>query len=149
VFAAYTAIQFYAASTYGTTLAANSASAVYLCFTDSCLVAPAVTNKLGNRTAMSLGILGYATLVGACSLLYIVKGEAWSMAAVFGGCVLGCGATLLWTGQGRGLILSYAAVAENSWEWGRLRCGETGWSDQLGTRHGSVVVQRFLITHRP
>ena len=47
VFAAYTTIQFYAASTYGSDLAAESVSAVYLCFTLTCLVAPAITNKFG------------------------------------------------------------------------------------------------------
>jgi hypothetical protein len=155
VFAAYTTIQFYAVSTYGPTLAANSVSAVYLCYTVSCLVAPAVTNNLGSRTTMSLGIIGYASLVGVCFLLYFVKGEVWLMAVVLEGCVLlGCGAALLWTGQGRLILSYYAAVPGNSGE-GSLRYlrgywVERHWSNQLGTRHGSVVVQRFLITrHRP
>jgi hypothetical protein len=47
VFAAYTTIQFYAASTYGADLAADSVSAVYFCFTVTCLIAPSVTNKFG------------------------------------------------------------------------------------------------------
>ena len=47
VFAAFTTLQFYAASTYGPDLAADSVSAVYFCFTVTCLVAPAVTNKFG------------------------------------------------------------------------------------------------------
>lgn len=110
VFSAYTTIQFYAASTYGQVLAANSISALYLTFTIVCLVAPAITNKLGSRRTMFVGILGYATLV-ECSLLYFWTGVEWIV--VLGGSILGGGAALLWTAQGR-LMLQYAAVAETS-----------------------------------
>jgi hypothetical protein len=47
VFAAFTTLQFYARSTYGPELAADSVSAVYFCFTVSCSVAPSVVNKFG------------------------------------------------------------------------------------------------------
>ena len=46
VFAAYTTIQFYSASTYGSELAADTVCAVYLTFTLTCLVSPGIINKL-------------------------------------------------------------------------------------------------------
>jgi hypothetical protein len=110
VFASYTTIQFYARTTYGEKLAADSVSAVYASFTVACLFAPSVTNKLGSRFTMFLGILGYAALVGA-SFLYFLYGDKMGPVVVVGGVVLGCGAALLWTGQGR-LVLQYAAEAE-------------------------------------
>jgi hypothetical protein len=120
VFTAYTTIQFYAASTYGPVLAANSVSAVYLSFTMSCLVAPLVVNQIGPRAALSLGILGYAKFV-ACSLLYFLYG--WSHLVVAGGWVLGFGAALVWTGQST-LLLSYADVAEAAAGPGRRQTGK-------------------------
>jgi MFS family permease len=108
VFAAYTTIQFYAASTYGQVLAANSVSAVYLAFMIICLGAPAIVNKLGSRRTMFVGILGYASFV-LLSLIYFWTGVEWLV--VLGGAILGCGSALLWTAQGR-LVLQYAAVAE-------------------------------------
>lgn len=119
VFAAYTTIQFYAASTYGQVLAANSVSSLYLTFTMVCLIAPAITNKLGSRRTIFVGILGYATLV-LCSLLYFWTGMGWIV--VLGASILGCGAALLWTAQGR-LILQYAAVAETCKNSQKVRSG--------------------------
>jgi hypothetical protein len=110
VFASYTTIQFYARTTYGEKLAANSVSAVYASFTVACLFAPSITNKLGSRFTMFLGVLGYAALVLA-SFLYFLYGDKMGPVVVAGGVVLGCGAALLWTGQGR-LVLQYAAEAE-------------------------------------
>jgi hypothetical protein len=119
VFTSYTTIQFYARSTYGAELAANSVSAIYASFTLACLVAPTVTNQWGSRITMCVGILGYATLVAA-SLIYFVVNEAdaagdgkprMGWIVVLGGAILGCGAALLWTAQGR-LLLQYAARAE-------------------------------------
>lgn len=109
VFSSYTTIQFYARTVYGPQLAANSVAAVYATFTTACLVAPSVTNKWGSRAVLFWGVLGYAALVGA-SLVYFVYGERMSSIVVVGGGILGIGAALLWTGQGR-LILDYAAVA--------------------------------------
>ena len=106
VFSSYTTIQFYARTTYGPELAANSVSAVYATFTTACLLAPSITNKFGSRAVLFWGVLGYAALVAA-SLVYFVYGT--ESIVVWGGGILGVGAALLWTGQGR-LILDYAAV---------------------------------------
>mmetsp|Transcript_37984 Transcript_37984/g.80029 ORF Transcript_37984/g.80029 Transcript_37984/m.80029 type:complete len:520 (-) Transcript_37984:396-1955(-) len=116
VFAAYTTIQFYSASIYGSELAADSVSAVYLTFTLTCLISPGIINKWGCRLAMFVGVLGYASLVLA-SLVYFLYGRGegnvlWARRlVVMGGAVLGCGASTLWTAQGR-LILQYASRVE-------------------------------------
>ena len=131
VFAAYTTIQFYSASTYGAELAADAVSAVYAAFTMTCLVSPGVVNKWGCRRSMLCGILGYGALV-LSSMIYFLYGGGgggggddgvdgdvngggrvvWTRRLVVaGGAVLGCGASTLWTAQGR-LILQYASRAE-------------------------------------
>ena len=113
VFAAYTTIQFYAASTYGVILAADTTSAIYFSFTLFCLFAPAITNKLGSQLSMSFGILGYAFLV-LCSLVhFLTHNDMTKYLVVSGGFILGCGAALLWTAQGR-LMLQYATVADKN-----------------------------------
>jgi MFS family permease len=115
VFTSYTTIQFYARTTYGERLAANSVAAVYVAFTIGCgTIAPSFTNKFGPRRTMLFGIVGYAALVAA-SLCYFINddedGLEWLV--VCGGVVLGFGASLLWTAQGR-LVLDYAAVESSS-----------------------------------
>ena len=107
VFSSYTTIQFYARTTYGPKLSADCVSCVYFTFTGACLVAPAATNKWGSRRVLFWGVLGYASLVSA-SLVYFIYGIKFIV--ILGGGILGVGAALLWTGQGR-LILDYAAVA--------------------------------------
>ncbi|KAL7536497.1 hypothetical protein ACHAXR_007202, partial [Thalassiosira sp. AJA248-18] len=114
VFAAYTTIQFYSSSTYGASLAADSVSAVYLTFTLTCLVSPVIINLWGCRLSMFLGVLGYAALVLVSLIYFLYGGEdvLWARRlVVLGGAVLGCGASTLWTAQGR-LILQYASRAE-------------------------------------
>lgn len=114
VFAAYTTIQFYSASTYGSSLAADCVSAVYLTFTATCLISPSIINKYGCRFSMFFGVLGYASLVLASLIYFLYGGEnvTWARRLVVaGGAVLGCGASTLWTAQGR-LILQYASRAE-------------------------------------
>lgn len=63
---------------------------------------------------MFFGVLAYASLV-LSSLIYFLYGGQdilWSRRMVVaGGAILGCGASLLWTSQGR-LILQYASKAE-------------------------------------
>ena len=112
VFAAYTTIQFYAASIYGSDLAADGVSAIYLTFTLTCLISPGIINKWGCQRAMFYGILGYASLV-IVSLLYFLYGDSiWTRRlVVIGGAILGCAASTLWTAQGR-LILQYVSKAE-------------------------------------
>jgi hypothetical protein len=114
VFAAYTTIQFYAASTYGSELAADSVSALYLTFTLTCLFSPGIINKWGCRRSMFYGVLGYAALV-ISSLIYFLYGSTiWTRRlVVMGGVILGCGAAILWTAQGR-LILQYASREERA-----------------------------------
>jgi hypothetical protein len=114
VFAAYTTVQFYAKSTYGSDLAADSVSALYLTFTITCLFAPGIINKCGCRVAMFVGVLGYANLVLASLIYFQYGGEdvRWTRRlVVLGGAICGVGASTLWTAQGR-LILQYAARAE-------------------------------------
>ena len=72
----YTTIQFYARTTYGPQLAADSVAAVYATFTLACLVAPSVTNQWGSRTVLLVGVLGYACLVAA-SLVHVIYGTEW------------------------------------------------------------------------
>ena len=133
VFTAYPTIQFYSVSIYGPILASNSVSAIYLSFTISCVVAPTIVNLFGDLLCMTIGILCYAVLV-VCSLIYFWYGNTntstisgggsdagnihlsslWvnpSNLVIFGGIILGFGAALLWTSQGR-LILAYASIAE-------------------------------------
>ena len=114
VFSAYTTIQFYAKSTYGSELAADCVSALYMTFTLACLVMPTIINKCGCRSAMLWGVLGYANLILASLIYFEYGGEnvRWARRlVVLGGAILGVGASALWTAQGR-LILQYAARAE-------------------------------------
>lgn len=114
VFAAYTTVQFYSASIYGSALAADCVSAVYLTFTVTCLVAPGIINKFGCRLAMFVGVLCYGNLVLASLIYFEYGGEGvrWARRLVVaGGALLGAGASALWTAQGR-LILQYATRAE-------------------------------------
>lgn len=128
VFAAYTTIQFYSASTYGTSLAADSVSAVYLTFTLTCLISPAIINKYGCRPCLFFGVLGYASLVLASLIYFLYGGEdvLWARrVVVMGGAVLGCGASILWTAQGR-LILQYGQIAQNEESTKSIGSGEKG-----------------------
>ena len=66
------------------------------------------------RVTMFFGVLAYASLVLNSLIYFLYGGEdvRWARRMVVaGGAILGCGASLLWTSQGR-LILQYAAKAE-------------------------------------
>jgi len=107
IFTAYSTIQGFASQLYGEALASEMESTLYATFTLACFVAPAVTNRLGPRLTLFLGALGYAALVAA-SLLLAIVGAPWCRGVVvLGGGVLGVGAALLWTAQGR-LMLEYS-----------------------------------------
>ena len=148
VFAAYTTIQFYAASTYGSDLAADCVSAVYFTFTLTCLVAPGITNKWGCRLVMFVGVLGYASLVLASLIYFLHGGEKirWARRlVVMGGVVLGCGAALLWTAQGR-LILQYASKSRELQKLAGIqvdneKCGEenSGETNKSKTETGKLM----------
>ena len=63
---------------------------------------------------MFFGVLAYASLVLNSLIYFLYGGEdvQWARRMVVaGGAILGCGASLLWTSQGR-LILQYASKAE-------------------------------------
>lgn len=114
VFAAYTTVQFYSKTIYGSALAADCVSALYLTFTVTCLVAPGIINKFGCRLAMFFGVICYGNLVLASLIYFEYGGEdvRWARRLVVaGGAVVGVGASALWTAQGR-LILQYATRAE-------------------------------------
>lgn len=52
--------QDYSANLYGPTLGSNMELTLYAVFTVFCFVAPVITNKLGSRRTMFLGVMGYA-----------------------------------------------------------------------------------------
>ena len=111
VFIAYLTIQGYASQLYGADLASQMETTLYAVFTLACFVAPPVTNRLGTRVTMCLGVLGYGALVGA-SLLLRSTGRRGAAVVVVGGGVLDVGAALLWTAQGR-FMLEWAEGADS------------------------------------
>ena len=114
VFIAYLTIQGYASQLYGADLASQMETTLYAVFTLACFVAPPVTNRLGTRVTMCLGVLGYGALVGASLLLAIYQAPWCRAVVVVGGGVLGVGAALLWTAQGR-FMLEWAEGAASLW----------------------------------
>ena len=111
-FIAYLTIQGYASQLYGADLASQMETTLYAVFTLACFVAPPVTNRLGTRVTMCLGVLGYGALVGASLLLAIYQAPWCRAVVVVGGGVLGVGAALLWTAQGR-FMLEWAEGADS------------------------------------
>tara|TARA_B110000305_G_C19418187_1_gene629241 strand:- start:51 stop:1094 length:1044 start_codon:yes stop_codon:yes gene_type:complete len=111
-FTAYLTIQALSADLYGEKLGSYVPFSIYGFFTVFCFVSPAITNKLGCKNAMFFGVLGYACLVLA-SLVYFLdrenhpNSETYQSVVLIGASLLGVGAALLWTGQGR-LILQYS-----------------------------------------
>mmetsp|Transcript_6948 Transcript_6948/g.10536 ORF Transcript_6948/g.10536 Transcript_6948/m.10536 type:complete len:494 (-) Transcript_6948:545-2026(-) len=110
-FAAYLTIQAFSQRTYGDVLASNTTFALYITFTLSSFVAPAICLRLGPRRTLALGIMGYATLVVA-SLAYF-EYDISDRVVILGGIVNGFGAALLWNAQGV-LILQYSDQGNNS-----------------------------------
>jgi MFS family permease len=102
-FAAYDTIQVFAQKVYKGNLGSNMTMCIYVCFTASCLGAPAAVNQLGSRLAMFVGIICYGSVVAA-GLVYFKTGSDATVYAC--ACLLGVGAGLLWIGQGR-LLLDY------------------------------------------
>lgn len=95
IFMAYDMIQGYSANLYGQDLGSIMGLTLYAVFSVSCFFAPTVTNKIGTRLTMTLGITGYGALVAA-SLIYSL-GLANQWIIVVGGALNGVGAALLWT----------------------------------------------------
>jgi len=101
-FSAYDTIQVFAKRLYPDDIGPNMSMCIYIFFTLTEFVAPAVVNKLGPRLSMSVGMLCYASVVVA-GLIYFLTGQApWIV--LFSGCLLGAGAALLWTGQGQMIL---------------------------------------------
>ena len=109
VFAAYITIQGFASKLYGDDLGSNVMLTLYATFTVACFISPTVTNVLGAKNTLALGVLGYGALVAA-SLLYSLPAfhKEWAkIIVILGGAILGVGAACLWTAQGR-LLLEWA-----------------------------------------
>lgn len=108
IFMAYYTIQGFSGKLYGSTLGSNIELTIYAVFAIFCNVAPAVVNKCGCKVSMAIGALGYAALV-SFSLVYFLSDadEKLEPLIIFGGALLGVGAGILWTAQGR-LILQYS-----------------------------------------
>ena len=106
-FTAYLTIQAFASDMYGQTLGSNTAFSIYALFTIACFISPSITNKLGCKNTMTLGVLGYASLVAASLIKFVDGTDKYNWLVIVGGCILGIGAALLWTAQGR-LILQYS-----------------------------------------
>eukprot|EP00929_Paragymnodinium_shiwhaense_P096476 TRINITY_DN58063_c0_g1_i1.p1 TRINITY_DN58063_c0_g1~~TRINITY_DN58063_c0_g1_i1.p1 ORF type:complete len:442 (-),score=42.71 TRINITY_DN58063_c0_g1_i1:82-1407(-) len=101
-FAAYDTIQVFAKRLYPDDLGPNMSLCIYTFFTLSSFVAPAVVNIIGPRLSMGFGMCCYASVVVA-GLIYFLTGQApWIV--LFSGCILGAGAGVLWTGQGRMIL---------------------------------------------
>jgi len=103
VFVAYSTVQAFATKLYGPELGANMETILYSTFTVACFFGPIVTNRLGCRFTMFVGILGYAALIVA-SLAFSSSNNNGSFLGALvcmGGALNGVGAALLWTAQGR------------------------------------------------
>lgn len=109
VFLSFDMMQGYSAQLYGPTLAADCEAALYATFTVCCLGAPAVVDALGSRTALCAGALCYAVLALA-SLAFVSAGAPAPLRAlvVGGGAIVGMGASVLWTAQGRIMLAQQA-----------------------------------------
>lgn len=104
----FSTVQGYFGKLYGSTIGSDIGFTIYALFTVSSLFAAAVTNILGCKITIFIGILGYACLV-IFSLIYFESGmdEKYVPLVMMGSGFLGIGAGLLWTAQGR-LMLQYS-----------------------------------------
>lgn len=122
-FAAYDTIQVFAKRLYPGDLGSNQSMAVYIAFTISTIFAPTIVNKIGCRCAISTGICCYGAVV-VSGLIFFLTGQSPAL-VVLGGAILGLGAGLLWTGQGR-LILEYSTPTNRGQVfaifWSLYRC---------------------------
>lgn len=118
VFVSFSTIQVFSSTLYGQTLGANINMTLYLVFAFGCFVAPSITQALGAKVTMFLGIIGYAMLV-VTGLIYFEAGgghgpdccTALQYVPIAGGALLGFGAAILWTAQGQ-LFLDYTTAED-------------------------------------
>lgn len=99
VFSSFQTVQLYASKLYGPSIDSMMLGTLYLVFSFSSLIAPAIVLHCGVRLSLFIGVSGYAALVGV-SLLYFQKWVS-SVFVILGGVINGFGASLLWSAQGR------------------------------------------------
>lgn len=127
---------------YGDTLGSNVGLAIYATFTIFCFLAPPIVNKWGGQTAMFFGILCYAVLVAASLFYFETDANAiYSPVVIIAGCILGFGASLLWTAQGR-LMLQYSTETNS----GQLFSVFWGWFNAAAVVGGLVTFLYFSET---
>jgi len=115
-------IQAYASKLYSDELASNITVALYATFTLCCFLSPSFTRALGPIRALAIGIGGYAVLVIASLVYFILNGDdaageesstgVLSYMLVLAGAINGVGSSLLWNSQGL-LILQYSERGVN------------------------------------
>jgi len=127
VFISFSTIQVFSGKLYGDNLGSDNNLLLYSVFAVGCFFAPAITTKLGCKMTMFLGICGYAAMVVSGLIFFegadhdlkhtddCCSGLQWVVLA--GGALLGFGAAILWTAQGR-LILEYTNDANRGFLFG-------------------------------
>jgi len=92
-----------------TKTSANANAAVYATFTLAAFFAGSINNKLGSRSTLFLGSLGYALYIG--SFLAFNTYQNAAPFVISSGAILGFCAAMLWTAQGS-LMLSYPTESQ-------------------------------------
>ena len=110
LFGTYLMIQAFAVTFYGDDLASNTLVALYATFTVACLFAPAVTNTLGPRPTLGLGVLSYVPIPVATLLLVTQKQDWCRVLVILAGMLSGAGGACMWTAQGR-LMLEATSIS--------------------------------------
>lgn len=110
LFGAYLMMQAFAVTLYGEQLASNMLVALYATFTIACLAAPAVTNTLGPKPTLGLGVLSYVPIPVSSLLLATWQQEWCRVLVVIAGAISGAGGACMWTAQGR-LMLEAASIS--------------------------------------
>ena len=91
LFGAYLMMQAFAVTLYGEQLASNMLVALYATFTIACLAAPAVTNTLGPKPTLGLGVLSYVPIPVSSLLLATWQQEWCRVLVVIAGAISGAG----------------------------------------------------------
>ena len=81
----------------------NANSALYSAFAIVGFCSGSITNKLGIKTALSFGGLGYSVYISAYLCYNHTQNEGY---VIFSGFLLGCCAGVLWSAQGQ-IMMSY------------------------------------------
>ncbi|KAF8341708.1 major facilitator superfamily domain-containing protein [Amanita rubescens] len=97
------------AGQFNTKTSANANAALYATFTLGAFFAGSINNKLGSRSTLFLGSLGYGLYIG--SFLAFNKHRNAAPFVISSGVILGFCAAMLWTAQGS-LMLSYPTESQ-------------------------------------